>query len=110
MISITGNARILFCKDPVSMHLSFEGLSAIIENIFKEDLTSGTYFVFINASRDRMKVLYWDVDGCAIWYKRLEKGTFPKQKLMGPYMERRDFLMMLEGVIPRRIYKRYNHA
>jgi transposase len=108
MLSITGNARIFFCKDPINMHLSFEGLSSLVENIFKAELTSGAYFVFINRDRDRIKVLYWDLDGLAIWYKRLEKGTFPKQNLQENLMDRRDFLMMLEGVIPRRMYKRYN--
>lgn len=92
------------------MHFSFEGLSAIIESIFKENPTNGAYFVFTNATRDRMKILYWDGDGFAIWYKRLEKGTFPKPDLSGNFMDRREFFMMLEGVIPRKIYKRYNHA
>jgi len=110
MISIAGNARIYYCKDPINMHMSFEGLSTLVESIFKQDLTSGTYFVFINRERDRIKVLYWDLDGLVIWYKRLEKGTFPKQNSEAPLMERRDFFMMLEGIIPRRIYARYRHS
>lgn len=107
MLSITGNARIYLCKDPINMHMSFEGLSSLVLNIFREELISSTYFVFINRDRDRIKVLYWDTDGLAIWYKRLEKGTFPKQQIHECIMERRDFFMMLEGIVPRRKYHRY---
>jgi transposase len=54
-----------------------------------------------------MKVLYWDADGLAIWYKRLEKGSFPKRSTNKILLDRRDFFMLLEGVIPKRVQKRY---
>jgi transposase len=108
MLSFPGNARILIYRDPMNMRKSFEGLTCIVEQAFSEDLTSGAFFVFLNRRKDRVKVLYWDGDGLAIWYKRLEKGTFSRHKNSQFFMTRREFLMLLEGVVPRRAQYRYN--
>jgi len=107
MLIVSGTARIFLYQGMVDMRKGFEGLSGLVENLFSESLTSGTYFVFLNYKRDRMKVLYWDVDGLAIWYKRLEKGSFPKRQSAHAVIERKEFLMLLEGVTPKRIQKRF---
>lgn len=107
MLSFGGRARIFVCQTPVDMRKGFEGLSALVERIFSESLTSGAYFVFVNKPRDRMKVLYWDSDGLAIWYKRLEKGSFGKKKTEEVLVDRREFFMLLEGITPMKVNPRY---
>ena len=54
-----------------------------------------------------MKVLIWDSDGFVIFYKRLEKGTFPWKWDNMATLNRRTFLMLLEGIIPKRLERRY---
>lgn len=69
---LTLPTRIFLCKDPVNMRKSFEGLGAIIEQLFPGELLSGSLFVFLNRQRNCLKALFWDRDGFAILYKRLE--------------------------------------
>ena len=94
------------------MRKGFEGLSFLVEEAFpgellSGELLSGAYFVFLNLKRDKIKVLYWDLDGLVFWYKRLEKGSFPKISDEKIIIERKELLMMLEGVSPKRIQKRF---
>lgn len=110
MLGIVGSAHIFLYGEPVNMQRSFEGLCTIVEQSLMEEPTSGAYFVFLNRRRDRIKILYWDVDGLAIWYKRLEKGCFHCKSSGKKIMTRREFFMLLEGVVPKRINIRYNTA
>jgi transposase len=107
MLSMTGSSRIFLCQQATDLRKGFEGLSAILEGSFSVDLTSGAYFVFVNRRKDRMKILYWDGDGLAIWYKRLEKGTFSPKSKVDPALTRREFFMLLEGIEPKRLKCRY---
>ena len=99
---LTLPTKIFLCKEPVSMHKSFEGLGTIIEQLFPGELLSGSLFVFLNRQRNCMKALLWDRDGFAIWYKRLEKGSFGRN-VENHNLDRREFLMLLEGIVPQKI-------
>ena len=107
MLAPSSTARIFLHNEPVDMRKGFEGLCATVEQVFAVEVTSGAYFVFLNRLCDRMKVLYWDGDGLAIWYKRLEQGRFPRKQDGKVILHRREFLMLLEGVTPGRISRRY---
>lgn len=67
------------------MRKGFDGLFALVEKVIREDPFSGHLFVFRNQRRDRLKVLWWDRDGLAIFYKRLEQGCyeFPTDRTTG---------------------------
>ena len=107
MLSLA-SAKIFVCHMAVDLRKGFEGLSGIVASNFREPLLNqGSYFVFLNRGRNRMKILYWDADGLAIWYKRLEAGRFPKPQEQKTPMDRREFIMLLEGIIPKRLCKRH---
>ena len=76
MISLPSAVRVFLCSRAVDMRKSFDGLSGLVQECFGQDLLDGHLFLFVNRRRDRLKVLYFDHDGLAIWYKRLEAGSF----------------------------------
>ncbi len=108
MLAINGSARIFVCQKPTDLRKGFQGLSNLVSDFLQEELISNAYFAFINRGRDRIKILYFDGDGLAIWQKRLEKGRFPKQAKKEPLMSRQNFLMLMEGIVPKRVHKRLN--
>ena len=71
-----GGRRIYLYRDGCDLRKSFDGLCGIVRDHFREDPLSGSLFVFLNKRRDMVKLLYWDRDGYAIWFKRLERGKF----------------------------------
>lgn len=75
MIRTTG-VRIWLATAPLDMRRSFDALAEHVRTILALDPMSGHLFVFRNRSSQRVKILWWDRDGYAIYYKRLERGTF----------------------------------
>lgn len=108
MLTLAGNARLFFCRTPINMRKSFEGLSATVEQLFPGELLSGAFFIFLNKSKDHLKVLFWDQDGFVIYFKRLEKGTFLWEWGSSAILDRRAFFMLLEGITPKRLQTRFS--
>jgi len=99
---LTLSAKIFLCREPVNMRMSFEGLGTLVEQLFPGELLTGSLFLFLNKSRSCLKILFWDRDGFCIFYKRLERGTFPGN-MQKQTLDRREFLMLLEGIEPQKI-------
>jgi transposase len=72
----SGNVQVWVATQPVDMRKSFDGLAEHVRAFLGHDPLSGSMFVFRNKASHRVKILWWDKDGLAIYYKRLEKGAF----------------------------------
>ena len=116
MLSMAAGTRIFFAVGATDMRKGFNGLQGAVSGALKQDPLSGHLFLFVNRRRDKLKILYWDGDGLAIWYKRLEQGTFQLPTVAGDQKSaeiRSDELtMLLRGIdlstVRRR--KRYSVA
>ena len=76
MLNLPLPVKIFWRVAPTDMRKSFDSLVGLVEQELGQDPLSGDLFVFRSRRGDRLKLLYWDADGLAIWYKRLEEGTF----------------------------------
>lgn len=76
MIHLPASVRVYLCLTPCDMRRSFDGLHALVREYLELDAFGGHLFVFASRRRDRIKILYWDRDGFALWSKRLEEGTY----------------------------------
>lgn len=68
--------QIYLHRDFVDFRKSINGLTDIVENSLERDAYTGELFIFCNKSKDKIKLLYWDKTGFALWYKRLDKHKF----------------------------------
>ena len=76
MMHLPASVRVYLCLTACDMRKSFDGLHALARDHLDLDAYAGHLVVFASRRRDRIKILYWDRDGFAIWSKRLEEGTY----------------------------------
>jgi transposase len=115
MIMLPSAVRIFLCTRPTDMRKGFDGLTGLVQECFAQDPLTGHLFLFVNRRRDRIKILYFDRDGLAIWYKRLEAGSFEIPATAardGIELQPGQLAMILAGIDLKsaRQRKRFQHA
>ena len=101
MIMLPSAVRIFLCTRSTDLRKSFDGLSGLVQECFDQELLTGHLFLFLNRRRDRIKILYFDRDGLAIWYKRLEQGSFQMPQPVaqdGVELQPAQLAMLLSGI------------
>lgn len=87
MLSLPFTFEFYFYSKAVDMRKSFNGLYLLILDMITIETLPGKMFIFLNKKRNKLKVLYWDKDGFAIWYKSLQKGLFEFPSCDEKYLE-----------------------
>ena len=110
MISLPHPVRVFLHAPATDLRKGFDALSGLVTTAFGQDPTSGHLFLFVNRRRDRLKILYWDRDGLAIWYKRLETGSFQLPVVAGDAvsieMSATQLTLILSGIDLRSVRQR----
>jgi Transposase and inactivated derivatives len=76
MLALSPSCRYFLYTQPVTISSSFYKLAAIVSEQMHMNPLAGDVFIFFNRKATHVKLLQWQLDGFAIYYKRLEKGTF----------------------------------
>jgi len=107
MLGLSTNLRYFICTREVDMRNGFDGLAGIVRNHLNQDPISGDVFIFINNRRTHIKMLYWDGDGFALFYKRLERGRYAHTigNGLSQRLSRQELMMLLEGLSYKGIKK-----
>ena len=121
MLSLPASVKVFLYTEPADMRRGFDGLAAIVEQELKQDPFCGQLYVFFNRRRDRTKILFCDRDGYALFYKRLEQGTFdafrPSRSIPqdddgvpSVQVSYQDLAMLLDGVDLSTVRRRPRYA
>jgi transposase len=94
------NVQVWLATMPVDMRKSFDSLAEVVRSFLSHDPLSGNLFVFRNRGGHRVKILWWDRDGLAIYYKRLERGEFqfPRANTPSVQIGREQLVRLLSGL------------
>lgn len=101
MLMLPGGVKVFVATQFTDMRRSFNGLSMMVQEVLEQDPVSGALFVFTNRRKNKIKVLYWDKNGFAVWYKSLAKGVFrlPEKTGCESYpLSLTDLNLLLEGI------------
>ena len=76
MVSLPPSVRLFVAIKPVDGRKGADSLMVIVRDVFRKDPLSGHLFVFFSMRHDRVRIVYWDRNGFAMWTKRLERCRF----------------------------------
>lgn len=105
MFGLGAATRIYLAVGATDMRKGFNGLYGLVRDRLQEEPLSGHVFLFCNAPRNRLKLLFWDGSGLWVCAKKLEKGTFRWPEVSGEQRKvqlRHEELTLLVGGIDLR--------
>ena len=103
MLSLPPSVRLFVATQPVDGRKGADSLMALVRDVLRQDPLSGHLFVFFSKRRDRVRIVYWDRNGFAMWTKRLEVGRFRPTfsadgKLSASTIEAAELALVIEGI------------
>lgn len=115
MLHLSAACRYYLYSGITDMRKGFDSLCGIVTSAMKQDSLNGSVFIFFNRKHNQVKLLLWEGDGFAVYYKRLEKGTYEvpqsSDQSMAASITHQQLQLILQGIsittVRRR--KRYQH-
>lgn len=116
MLHLSAACRYYLYNGPTDMRKGFDSLCGIVTYHMQQSILSGSIFIFFNKKRNQVKLLLWEGDGFALYYKRLEKGTYElpadESKTSCITVSHQQLQFILQGIVLQSVRqrKRYQHT
>jgi transposase len=115
MLLISEHQRYFVFTGVTDMRKGFDTLCGLVRAEMKMNPMSGDMYIFFNRSRTHVKILLWERDGFAIYFKRLERGTFElpsSNSSIANAISAQTLALILQGIVLSSVRrkKRYEHA
>jgi transposase len=114
MFTLGSSLTFQLYSQPTDMRKSFDSLCGLVQNQLGQRPTNGDVYVFINKSRNKIKLLHWGGSGFVLYYKRLESGTFehPQYDIeTGSYqMSYSQMVMLIDGISIKNIERKKHYS
>jgi transposase len=103
VLSLPPSVRLYVATQPVDGRKGPDSLMALVRDVLRQDPLSGHLFIFFSKRCDRVRIVYWDRNGFAMWTKRLEKGRFRPTfcadgRLSSIVIEAAELALIVEGI------------
>jgi transposase len=103
MLSLPPSVRVFVATQPVDGRKGADSLMAVVRDQLGHDPLTGHLYVFFSRRCDRVRIVYWDRNGTALWSKRLERGRFrpgfgADGRLAASSVEAAELALVLEGI------------
>jgi transposase len=116
MLHLSSSCSYYLYRGHTDMRKGFDSLSGIVTSQMNNNVLSGSIFIFINKKHTQVKLLMWEGDGFAVYYKRLEKGTYElpgcDNKTASINISNQQLQLILQGISLKSVRrrKRYQHC
>lgn len=114
MFTLGSSLQFHLYSQPTDMRKSFDSLCGLVQNELGQLPTNGNVYVFINKTRDKIKLLHWAGSGFVLYYKRLESGTFehPQYDISsGSYqLSYSQIVMLIDGITIKNIQQKQHFS
>ncbi len=116
MLHLSPGCQYYLYRGSTDMRKGFDSLSGLVSSQMGLNVLSGSVFIFLNKRHNQVKLLLWEGDGFALYYKRLEKGTYElppcddKEESLSVSCQQLQFILQGISLKSIRRRKRYQHS
>lgn len=114
MLQLNCHTTYYWYNGVADMRKGFDALCGIVQQHMHSNILQGGVYIFVNRKRNQIKLLAWEGDGLAIYYKRLEKGVYElpciTQHSTCATIDMLHLQLILQGIVLNSVKKKFRFS